>query len=393
MPELDTAAFDTDVLVIGGGPAGLAAAIAARRRGFRVVLADAAHPPIDKSCGEGLMPEAIDALAQLGVSIPAESCRSFHGIRFIDGESIVDGSFPAQAGLAVRRTMLHETLVGAAEAVGVALWWDAQVTALSSDGAIIDGQNISCRWLIGADGGQSRVRKWAGLRAFETSTRYGFRRHYRIAPWTDRVEVHWGPDFQIYIAPVAADEVCVALLSRDPHLRVDEALESFPDLAGRLASVEHLSQERGGISAMRKLPVVSQGRIALVGDASGSVDAITGQGLCLAFEQALALADCLVSGDLDTYEIAHRKIMRRPRIMARLLLAMDANPVLRSTANAMLARHPRIFQWLLAFHVGAVSRTFGSIVPALKTKFGSRAALSGGPAIDPPLPLRRIGKR
>jgi len=59
---------ETDVFVIGGGPAGLAAAIAARRAGFDVVVADRSQPPIDKACGEGLMPDGLSALQRLGVS-------------------------------------------------------------------------------------------------------------------------------------------------------------------------------------------------------------------------------------------------------------------------------------------------------------------------------------
>ena len=66
----------TDVFVIGGGPAGLAAAIAARQRGLRVVVADGARPPIDKACGEALMPDAITALERLGIAVPAaDACR------------------------------------------------------------------------------------------------------------------------------------------------------------------------------------------------------------------------------------------------------------------------------------------------------------------------------
>src|ERR1022692_2180287 len=57
----------TDLFVIGGGPAGLAAAIAARLKGLNVTLADGARPPIDKACGEGLMPDGLAALRSLGV--------------------------------------------------------------------------------------------------------------------------------------------------------------------------------------------------------------------------------------------------------------------------------------------------------------------------------------
>ena len=60
----------TDVFIVGGGPAGLAAAIAARQRGLRVVVADGGHAPIDKACGEGLMPDALAELERLGIQLP-----------------------------------------------------------------------------------------------------------------------------------------------------------------------------------------------------------------------------------------------------------------------------------------------------------------------------------
>ncbi len=60
----------TDVFVVGGGPAGLAAAIAARQKGLQVILADGAEPPIDKPCGEGLLPESLAALQDWGSNYP-----------------------------------------------------------------------------------------------------------------------------------------------------------------------------------------------------------------------------------------------------------------------------------------------------------------------------------
>jgi len=352
--------FDSDVLVIGGGPAGLAAAIAARRKGFHVILADAAHPPIDKACGEGLMPEALDALVRLGVPLPEGAI--FRGIRFVEGDVEIDGRFPAGTALGVRRTELHHTLLHAAITAGVELHWNTPVEALSVDGAVLNGEPVSCRWLIGADGGQSRVRKWMGVRVLDRRVRYGFRRHYQIAPWTDRVEVHWGPGLQMYVAPVGEQEVCIALLSRDPQTRVDAALEFFPDLAARLADAPWLSEERGGISATRRVAAVTQGRIALVGDASGSVDAITGQGICLAFQHALALADALAADDVERYESAHQGIMRRPRWMAELLLLMDQRSNLRAHVLELLARNPGIFRLLLASHVGEFAHSIRFIV-------------------------------
>src|SRR5579863_10673512 len=83
-----------DVFVVGGGPIGLAAAIAARRKGFTVTLADALEPPIDKSCGEGILPDGLAAAARLGIQLPSVDSFSFRGIRF-HGEGVsVTANFP-----------------------------------------------------------------------------------------------------------------------------------------------------------------------------------------------------------------------------------------------------------------------------------------------------------
>ena len=100
---------ETDIFIIGGGPSGLATAIAARQRGFDVVVADGARPPIDKACGEGLMPDAREALEKLGIVVPPEDSHPFRGIRFVSGNLSVDASFPTGAGIGVRRTALHRT--------------------------------------------------------------------------------------------------------------------------------------------------------------------------------------------------------------------------------------------------------------------------------------------
>src|SRR5580698_8313161 len=99
------------VFVIGGGPAGLAAALAARRQGFNVTVADGAHPPIDKACGEGLMPDGLAALRTLGVGWDSPHCSpdglSFKGIRFVDRGISVESPFPEGDALGIRRTVLH----------------------------------------------------------------------------------------------------------------------------------------------------------------------------------------------------------------------------------------------------------------------------------------------
>src|SRR5260370_20522599 len=114
----------TGVLVIGAGPAGLAAAIAARMKGFDVTVADGAKPPIDKACGEGLMPSTMAALCQLGVAICPDDGRIFRGVRFVDGVASVEADFSRAPGFGMRRTVLHQKMVERAQECGVTLLWN-----------------------------------------------------------------------------------------------------------------------------------------------------------------------------------------------------------------------------------------------------------------------------
>lgn len=352
MPNLN----ETDALIVGGGPAGLASAIAIRAKGFRAVVVDRASPAIDKACGEGLLPDSLVALRSLGIAVPPEDSYAFRGIRFHEGRHSVDASFVQGHGLGVRRTRLHQLLVSRAADMGVNFRWGVQVSGLSAAGAVIDRREMRCRWIIGADGQDSRVRRWAGIDPRrQGGRRFGFRRHYRVVPWTDCTEIYWGDHGQIYVTPVGPEEVCVALITRDPRQRLDTALPAFPEVARRLEGSVPVSAERGAVTASRTLKQVSAGRVALVGDASGSVDAITGEGLCLAFRQALALADALESAGLAGYERAHRRIMRRPCFMASLLMLLDRSSGLRRCVIPALCARPEIFATLLSLHVGALT--------------------------------------
>ena len=335
----------------------MAAAIAARQRGLRVIVADGAQMPIDKPCGEGLMPDGLAALERLGVTVPPEESQSFNGIRFLCGGLAVDAAFPNQAaGRGVRRTVLHRLIANQAASLGIDLLWHTPVTGISADGVQLADRHVKARWIIGADGSNSRVRRWAGLDGFrKRDSRYAFRRHYATAPWTDRMELYWGRLCEIYVTPVSKDQVCVALISRDPKLRLDEALHLFPELAVRLEGAEVTSTEKGALTATRNLKRVSEGNVALIGDASGTVDAITGEGLCLAFSQAVVLADCLQSGDLARYEREHRRLALRPLLMARLMLLLDGRPRLQRRTLQALRQRPYIFQRLLELHVGVLS--------------------------------------
>lgn len=346
----------TDVFIIGGGPAGLAAAIAARQRGLRVMVADGGQPPIDKACGEGLMPDGLAALQRLGIQLPLAEAQPFRGIRFVSAYSSADALFPNyDCGLAVRRPVLHRVMIERAAQLGAELLWKTPVIDICSAGVYAGSSFIRARWIVGADGSNSRVRRWAGLeQSSRPRLRYAFRRHYRTAPWSDHMEVHWGNRCQGYATAVGEDEVCVAVASKDPNLRVEESLKYLPILAERLKGAALMTAERGAITGNRRFKHVWRDNVALIGDAAGTVDAITGEGLRLAFSQAVVLAECLESGDLTPYQYEHRRLALRPLLMARLMLTLDGRPRLQHRTLQAFQKRPEIFRKLLALHVGAL---------------------------------------
>ena len=365
-----------DVVIVGGGPAGLATAIAARRAGLAVQVVDRARPPVDKACGEGLMPDAAALLADLGVRLPAGASHPFRGIRYLDGDLAAEGVFPGGgSGLGVRRLALHAALVRRAEEVGVGFSWGVTVESLAEGGVATDRGPIAARWVVGADGLRSRVRRWAGLEGPPSAVRrFGVRRHVALAPWCDLVEVHWGPAAEAYVTPVAPDQVGIALLWSGPAKGFDDLLARFPALRERLAGAPALSRDRGTGPLEQRVRGVVRGRVALVGDAAGYLDAITGEGMAVAFHQASALAGALAAGDLAPYAAAHRRIARLPDLMTRLVLGLERRPGLRRRALRALAADPALFSRLLGIHGRLLPPRRLGVDGALRLAWGLLAA-------------------
>lgn len=355
-------ALHSDVFVVGGGPAGLAAAISLRNKGFSVSVADAARPPVEKVCGEGLLPGTLAALRNLGVRFNSSEGFPFPGIRYAGTEHSVEADFAEGPGLGMRRLALHRKLIEAADRAGVEFLWNTCVDGVRAGGVYANGTFVAARWIIGADGAGSRVRKWLGIRAKSFSTvRYSFRKHYACAPWSRYVEIYWGRASQFYVTPVGAREICVVVISRDAAQRIDSALQEFPELAARLAVVACTDAERGAATATRTYSDVCRGNVLLIGDASGMVDAVTGEGLGLAFRQSEALAEALAREKPGLYRRAHRKLRRRSAAMARLMLAMDGRPSLQRRVLRALASERELFRSLLAVHTGHGSLRDGAI--------------------------------
>jgi flavin-dependent dehydrogenase len=345
-----------DALIAGGGPAGLAAAIALRQKGLDVLVADALRPPIDKACGEGLMPDARSDLAELGVSATAGHGAAFDGIAFLSGRYQATAPFARGSGIGIRRLQLHSLLIERCHELGVRLAWGSHVSIAEKQPLRLDGEPCVYGYAVGADGQSSRVRQAVGLGSGKVlSHRFGARCHYRVQPWSRMVEVHWGRLGQAYVTPVGGDEICVATVARDPATRMEAVLADLPALRAHLKGAKELSRVRGALTTTRKLLRVTAGNVALVGDASGSADAITGEGIGLSFRQALLLGEAVAANNLAIYEAGHPAIQRMPHLMSRVLLQLDAWPGLRAGTMRLLSGQPQLFAHLLAVHLGEIS--------------------------------------
>ena len=298
-----------DLAICGGGPAGLAAAIHAAKRGFSTVVLERSAPPPDKACGEGLMPRTVDALARLGVlaDVPADQQTPFRGIRYVHGSG-----------------------------------------------------SVEARLIVGADGLNSSVRRHAGLELPQRGARrYAVRRHVRTAPWNDLVEVHWSDRAEAYVTPIARDCVNVAFLWHEHGLAekvsFEVLLDDFPALRDRIRGAPAESEARGAGPLARRVSARTAQGIALIGDAAGYVDAITGQGLSLAFSSAELLVRALprdlrepgLSRALQRYDASLRSDWLRYALPARALVALAGQPRLRSGALRLIQRHPAWFRLLL----------------------------------------------
>ena len=177
--------------------------------------------------------------------------------------------------------------------------------------------------------------------------RFGVGSHYQIAPWIDTVEVYWADEGEAYVTPVGPEMVGVAMLSRTKPLDFDRELQHFSTLARHLEGGPVASRDRGAGPFGHRPRTVVRDRLALVGDAAGSLDPITGEGISVAISQAGALVRAISKGSISEYAADHRRIMRLPKFVTGLLLAGERRPRLRRLTIRVFAASPRLFTRLV----------------------------------------------
>lgn len=367
-------ALDCDVLVAGGGPAGLAVAIAARMNGLSAIVIERQPSPPDKACGECLMPPAVSALNRLGVLdlIDPAHRAAIDGIRFKqEGAASAEARLPSPGGLGVRRTELTAAMMHRARRLGAEIHQRSSVRGyhIQQDQVLAetDMGPVRARFLAAADGLHSNLRSMAGLQATSSGPRrFGIRQHFQIKPWSRFVEVHFTEGVEAYVTPVGPMQVGVTFLWDDARVArhgasIDRLLERFPSVSARLAGAVADSRPRGAGPMACSVRSRIADRFALVGDAAGYIDAITGEGLSLALVSALTLGSILptalaLGGSRETLlayqrESAHQ--YRRYAFVTKIMLAFARRPALHGPLIALLARHPRMFSALLHLAVGS----------------------------------------
>ena len=352
-----------DYAIVGGGPAGLAVAILAAMAGRRAVVIERRDGPVDKACGEGLMPPGVAWLGRMQVEVAVGDAHPFRGIRYVDGEAVAEADFVEGPGLGIRRTALSSAMQARAAGLGVEVrqGCEAGAFAVHADHVMLETTRgaVEARWLVGADGLHSQVRKACGFAvSLGPRRRLGVRRHFRISPWSDFVEVHWSDGVEAYVTPVGPDRVGVAFLwsaNRGQRVDYNAFLARFPALRARLglAVTSPETAARGAGPFDVRVKPIARGRVLLVGDASGYLDAITGEGLSLAFASAAALVEATAGEDASAYPRAWARVRRQHIALTRLVLWVADHPSLRRRVIRALAQSPDAFRAFLALNTGA----------------------------------------
>jgi menaquinone-9 beta-reductase len=375
---------ELDVLIAGGGPAGLAAGIVLASCGIQTLICEKGRLPMDKACGEGIMPTGVGELDRLGVRghIGSDDYRPILGVRYVlkDGKSI-KASFKEGVGMGISRLSLSQGLMTKAQEFKSCLKINEgeRVEAVGREDMRIVVRTTSATYhptlLILATGTKSTtLDKQDPVTLPRRNMRWGAKQHYRLNPWSNAVEVYWGEGMEAYVTPLQEELVCIAYLwdrSLHPSIPGGKKLissleDNFPDLRNRLQVSDPIGPPISTGPMERRIhKTIGEGYLRM-GDAAGYLDALTGEGISLALSQAAALQSTVVphiemrrttgmsltETDLQAFARTHKRIIRPYLQVTEIALWLNQHSEEANRLFWVLRKNPEYFQQVLSANMG-----------------------------------------
>jgi geranylgeranyl reductase family protein len=361
------AALSCDVLVVGAGPAGCAAAAGLARSGLDVLLIEAKELPRPKACAEYASPRIVEELGRLGVPQAAwrADALALRGMRVIRGDDAVQVAYRDAAGLrsawGLDRTRFDAALAAHAVACGARMLERTRFEELNGEGAgrgvgarvrtASGSHEVRCRWVIGADGARSRVAQRAGVEVLPFPRRLGLVAHYEgVDALRDHGEMHVAPRWYVGLAPLAGGRLNVGMAlpldgdRRPAEVRFGSAIDGLPAVAAHLRGLERLSPIRGAAPIGHRVSRAAGDGWMLVGDAAGFIDPFTGEGIYRALRSARAAATALETdeGAEGRYLAERRAAFRAKDALTWTIQILLASPPVMGYALRRLAARPRL---------------------------------------------------
>ena len=330
--------LDAEVLVVGAGPSGSAAAAWAARAGFGVLVVDAREFPRDKACGDGLTPRAMVELRRLGLGDWLDGRITHHGLRLAGFGSEVEIPWPGPSfppvSSAVPRTELDDRVRKVAGDSGAAMLLGCKAVDVQRDSAgrvsevvLADGRRVACRWLIVADGARSTLgrvlgRQWHQETVYGVAARAYLRSPRSSEPWISsdlELRSTGGEVLPGYgwIFPLGNGEVnlgvgTLATAKRPADVALRPLIRHYTDLKRAAWGFE--GEPRAVASALLPMGGAASGVAGpnwmLVGDAAGCVNPLNGEGIDYGLETGRLAAEFLQSGDVATMALAWPALLR-----------------------------------------------------------------------------------
>lgn len=353
---------DSDVLIVGAGPAGAIAALVLARAGVRVRVLDRARFPRFKLCGDSVNPGALGILTRLGIEAAVDGALPVDGMIVTSSSGVrVVGRYRAgRQGCTISRHRFDAALLAAARAAGASVEEGALVQAPIVDGGRVTGVEVAMSGrrlrlraplVIAADGASSRVARALGLaRHARQPRRWAVGAYFEgvlgqaseAAAHAGRFgEMHLRAGRYIGIAPLSGEvtNACVVTADRaalrDPARLLCDTLATDPDLSDRFAAARPIARP----VCLGPLAVDASARgapgLLLAGDAAGFIDPMTGDGMRFALRGGELAAHAALAALEDGGPDAHVRLASICR--AEFARKWRFNRALRALAGSALA--------------------------------------------------------